>query len=424
MPCRLLLAATAVLLALAGAAPARAVVVGMGDQKASVFSDARLTGLGLRYARLIVPWDAATSEPGTVDAWLAAVGAAGMTPHVAFEHLRSDACPSARRCVVPTAAQYGAAVRRFIARWPQVRTYTTWNEANHTSQPVASRPELVAAYYDQLVAACPGCTVLAGDVLDSGSYANWLRRFVAASSSTPQLWGLHDYGDVTYGRTTGVDTVLSIVPGTLWIEETGGIVALRDDAGRTTFSTTEAAAATAIDRAFAIAATRPRVARMYFYSWQAKAYDSFDAGLVRPDGSARPSLTALARNLAGAAATTTTAAAKAPVTWRATWSKRHRRQVVLTATCRTTVVRCTGKVTATLRTRAAGAARAAFARVASRKAYATTAKRRVVSVRITLSSRAFARARRAPTRRLVLAVAATRPVPAASRVTVTLTRPQ
>lgn len=427
MPRRLLpVALFAVLvLALAVVAPVSraAVIVGMGDQKASVFSDARLTGLGLRYARLIVPWDAATSEPAAVDAWLAATRAAGMEPHVAFEHLRSDACPSARRCTVPTAAQYGAAVRRFVARWPQVRTYTTWNEANHVSQPVAARPELVAAYYDELVAACPSCTVVAGDVLDSGSYANWLRRFLAASSTTPRLWGLHDYGDVTYGRTTGADTVLSIVPGTLWIEETGGIVTLRNDAGRATFSTSESAAATAIDRAFAIAAARPRIARMYFYSWQAFANDTFDAGLVRPDGTARPSLAALQRNLAGTAAAKATTTAKAPVTWKATWSKKAKRQVVLTATCRTTVVRCAGRVTATLRTRATGAATATFARVASRKAYATTSKKRVVSVRITLSSRAFARAKRAPTRRLALTVAATRPSKATAKVTVTLTRP-
>ena len=99
-------------------------------------------------------------------------------------------------------------------------------------EPNVGRPELVAAYYDQLVAACPGCTVVAGDVLDSGSYASWLRRFVAASGGAPRLWGLHDYGDVTYGRTSGVDTVLGIVPGTLWIEETGGIVSLRDEQGR------------------------------------------------------------------------------------------------------------------------------------------------------------------------------------------------
>jgi hypothetical protein len=407
-----------VVLALAPAAAHAAVVVGIGDQKPTSFADARLRGLGLRDARLIVPWDAATSEPGAVDAWLAAVAAAGMTPHVAFEHLRTDACPG-RPCVVPTQAQYGAAVRRFVARFPQVRTYTTWNEANHASQPVASRPEAVAGYYDQLVAACPSCTVVAGDVLDSGSYANWLRRFLAASSTTPRLWGLHDYGDVTYGTTTGVDTVLSLVPGSLWVEETGGIVTLRNGAGRTTFATTEAGAATAVDRAFAIAAARPRVTRMYVYEWMAFTGDPFDAGLVRPDGTARPSLDALRRDLAGLKR-----AAPAPVRWTATWSAAHRRRVVLTARCRTTVVRCAGKVTATLRTRPGAAASATFARVATRRGYATTTAKRTASVRITLSAKAYRRARGAPTRRLVLTVVATKPSAATVRTTVSLARPR
>ena len=417
MPLRRVVLAAVVLLLAAAPAARATVVVGIGDQKASSFADARLRGLGLRDARLIVPWDAATSEPGAVDQWLAAVAAAGMTPHVAFEHLRTDDCPG-RPCVVPTQAQYGAAVRRFVARFPQVKTYTTWNEANHASQPVAGRPEAVAGYYDALVAACPSCTVVAGDVLDSGSYANWLRRFLAASSTTPRLWGLHDYGDVTYGRTTGVDTVLSLVGGALWVEETGGIVTLRNSAGRTTFATSEAGAATAIDRAFAIAAARPRVTRMYIYEWSAFAGDPFDAGLVRPDGTARPSLDALRRDLAALKPAT------APVAWRATWSAARARQVVLRATCPTTVVRCAGRVSATLRTRLGSVASATFARVASRRAYATTSVKRTILVRITLSAKAYRRARRAPTRRLVLAVAATRPSAATSKVTVSLARPR
>jgi hypothetical protein len=416
----LLLAVLALALPAPAAHAAAAVVVGLGDQKAATFSDARVRALGLRHARLIVPWDAATSEPALVDQWLAAVAAAGMEPHVAFEHLRSDRCP-ARPCVVPTQAQYGAAVRRFVARFPTVRTYTTWNEANHASQPVASRPEAVAGYYDELRAACPSCTGVAGDVLDSGSYASWLRRFLAASTTTPRLWGLHDYGDVTYNKTTGVDTVLGIVPGALWVEETGGLVQLRNSAGRTTFATTEALAASAIDRAFALAATRPRIARMYVYEWMAFPNDAFDAGLVSPDGTERPSLAALRTGLA--ALPKTVATAPAPLRWTATWSRLHRRQLVLKGTCRTTVVRCTGWITATLRTRATGAARASFARIASRRRYATTSARRTVMLRITLSSRAFRRARDAPTRRVVLAIAATRPAKATSRTVLRAARP-
>jgi hypothetical protein len=149
-----------------------------------------------------------------------------MAPHVAFEHLATDRCPG-QPCAAPTAGQHGAAIRRFVVRFPQVRNYTTWNEANHASQPVAADPEAVARYHDALRGACPACTIVAGDVLDSGSYRRWLQHFLRASTTTPRLWGLHDYGDVTYGATTGVDTVLATVPGRLWIEETGGLVVIR-----------------------------------------------------------------------------------------------------------------------------------------------------------------------------------------------------
>jgi hypothetical protein len=368
---RLLPAVTAAVALLAPAASARAVVVGLADQTPSAYSDARVRAFGLRYARLVVPWDAATSEPQAVQAWLAAVAAAGMTPHVAFEHLAGDRCPGTP-CTTPSAGQYGAAIRRFIARFPQVRTYTTWNEANHVSQPVADDPEAVAGYYEQLRAACPGCTIVAGDVLDSGSYRSWLLRFLRASATTPRLWGLHDYGDVTYGRTTGVDTVLATVPGTLWIEETGGLVSLRNAAGRQTLAVGEAAAAKAIDRAFAIAALRPRIARMYVYQWQAKATDRFDAGLVRPDGSVRPSYAALGRDLA----------AQAALRWKATWSTRRSGRLLLRVTCRAAGGVCRGRVSVAL----------AGHRVAVR-AYRTSAAHRAAGLHVDVA-RALRRSRR------------------------------
>lgn len=134
----------AVVGALVAPASAGALTVGIGDQQPSAFVDGRLRALGLRVARLTVPWDAAATEPAAVQSWLDAVAAAGMTPHVAFEHRRSDRCP-ASPCVVPSRSEYRAAVAAFHARFPQVTTFTTWNEANHQSQPVASRPEAVAA---------------------------------------------------------------------------------------------------------------------------------------------------------------------------------------------------------------------------------------------------------------------------------------
>ena len=406
---RSLLAALSCLGVLCAGPAHAAVTVGLADQKPAAFGDARARALGLKAARLIVPWDAATSEPAAVQEWLDAVAAAGLTPHVAFEHLRSDACPG-RPCTIPARATYAAAVRRFVARFPQVKTYTTWNEANHESQPVWNAPEAVAGYYDELRAACPSCTVVAGDVLDSGSYVRWLQRFRAASSTTPQLWGLHDYGDVNHATTAGVDAVLAVVPGALWIEETGGIVSLRNAIGRVTFTQSDGDAATAVDRAFAIAGARSRISRMYIYQWQARVGDRFDAGLVRPDGTTRPSYDAVVRGVAGLAATPKATPA---LTWTATWSTLVRRRLVLRARCRVAGRRCAGRVTVRL----------FGTTVAGSRAYATTAKKPVASLRITVSQKLWSRARRATTQTLRLSVRPTRPIAAASTATVKLRRP-
>jgi hypothetical protein len=391
---RLLVAVAAALLVAASAA--HAALVGLADQQPESYADPRAQALGLRHARLTVPWDAATSEPQVVATWLAAVRAAGMAPHVAFEHLATDRCPG-QPCTTPTAAQYGAAIRRFVALFPQVRTYTTWNEANHASQPVADDPEAVAAYYDALRSACPGCTIVAGDVLDSGSYRRWLQRFLSASTTTPRLWGLHDYGDVTYGRTTGVDTVLATVPGRLWIEETGGLVSLRNAAGRQTFAVAEDSAARAIDRAFAIAAANPRVTRMYVYQWRANTGDRFDAGLVRPDGAARPSYAALARDLA----------AQAALRWKATWSTRRAGRLLLRATCTTSDRVCRGRVTVAI----------AGHRIAVR-AYRTSARHPTAGLHLDVSRAALRRRHR-----IALVVRPSRPAFATHTLALTVTTP-
>ncbi|HEX8122261.1 MAG TPA: hypothetical protein VF549_13450 [Solirubrobacteraceae bacterium] len=373
----LLLLAFALLLA---PAPARAVTVGLSDQTSDAWQDGRLRALGLRHARLVVPWNAAITEPDRVAGWLAASAAAGFEPHVAFEHGRDTRCP-ASPCVYPTRAAYARAVRAFAARFPQVRTYTTWNEANHRSQPVAALPGAVAGYYEELVAACPGCTVVAADVLDSGAYVRWLQRFRAATGLRPRLWGLHNYADVTYGRTTGTDRVLAAVPGRLWIEETGGIVAIRGSA----LTTDEGRAARSIARAFALAAARPRITRMYVYHWRASASSRLDAGLVRADGTARPSLVTLAAQLG---------AQRAPLRWTA---HGRRTRLVLRARCR--VARCRGRV----------AVRLGGRRIAMR-GYRTSAAQPTATLRLRVP-RALRRVRR-----VRLTVRAAVPSPATSRV--------
>lgn len=417
--------------ALAGgaASSAQALTVGFADNKPAVYADARLRALQLPVARLIVPYDAAFSQTALVDQWLAAVAAAGMTPHVAFEHLKTDRCPGSP-CTIPSRATYAADVRAFIARWPQVRTYTTWNEANHEAQSVSNAPERVAGYYEELVAACPGCTIVAGDVLDSGGYVNWLRRFEAATTLNPQLWGLHNYGDVTYGTTTGTDNVLATVPGRLWIEETGGIVVLRNQTGRQTLPYDETRAAESIDQAFAIAEARPRIDRMYLYHWSAPANGGFDAGLVRPDNTLRPSYDEVVKNLAtlrasAAAATAKAATATATVakTLRVTvaWSTTAPRVLLVKVRCLTSGGRCTGRVTPAVRTRAKAGATTRVARLTTRS-YTTRNSARTVTLRYPVTKAVRTRVKAARTRRLAVLVRPTTPTGSPTTVTLRLAR--
>jgi hypothetical protein len=284
------------MLASASLAPTAAsgLAFGLADQNAAAFGEQRVAALGLREARLIVPWDVMATDPGPVATWLEAVRHAGLRPQVGFGARRGDACPGTP-CSTPTPRAYGEAVADFVAAFPEVRRYTTWNEANHATQPTARRPELVAEYYRRLRAVCPTCAVVGADVLDDDarSVRRWLTRF-RVRAPRARLWGLHDYGDATYGRTSGLRTVLRTVPGHVWINETGGIVRIRDAAGHPTFMATEREAAQAVRRAVRVARSSRRVTAAYIYQWQAHVGDRFDAGLVRPDGASRPSLAALA----------------------------------------------------------------------------------------------------------------------------------
>jgi len=211
--------------------------------------------------------------------------------------------------------------------------------------------------------------------------------------------------------TEGTDAVLAAVPGRLWLEETGGIVTLRNSAGRETLSTNETRAAQGIDQAFAIAATRPRITRLYVYHWQGRAGDRFDAGLIRPDGSLRPSYWRLTAHLAGQAAVTST---KIPAPrWRASWSKVDRSRLRLTVSCRATGRRCRGTVTLRVHGR----------KVATRR-YTTTVARGAQTLRVTVPKRVRQQFRRAKKPRIVLTVRSTAPAGATATVTLRVARPK
>src|SRR5215212_3149148 len=119
--------------ALAAPAAARGPVVGIGDQHPQMFTDPAFRSLGVTHSRYLLSWDWYRS-PATIartDAWMAAAHGVGVEPLIAFTR---NWRPSGQFRLAPMKL-YRTSFRRFRARYPYVRDFSAWNEANHTSQP-------------------------------------------------------------------------------------------------------------------------------------------------------------------------------------------------------------------------------------------------------------------------------------------------
>jgi hypothetical protein len=274
---------------LAGAGPARALVIGIGDQKTEMFADPRFHALDIRYARYMAGWDVLTSPWQTqeLDQWLGWARAAGVQPLVSFGHSRG---PGLRR-TLPTPSRFKYEFRRIRARYPWVTTFATWNEANHCGEPTCHRPALVAAYYNAMRRECPRCTILAAEVLDMPNMTSWVRAFRRKAHVEPKYWGLHNYIDANRLRRSGTSRLLKATRGQIWFTETGGIVARRNrSAVGFEESTRHAAIATrwVFDR---LVPMSRRITRVYLYHWNASStLDTWDSGLIGPHNNVRPAL--------------------------------------------------------------------------------------------------------------------------------------
>lgn len=281
----------------AGRAARNGPFVGISDQSPETFADQRFRDLGIRYARLITPWDAITAEPDRLDAWLQGAKAAGVEPLVAFNHKRGEHCP-AKPCTLPSVAQYRAMFQAFRAKYPWVRTVSPWNEANHQSQPTGKKPRRAAEYYNVVRSLCRGCRIVAADVLDATNLKRWLGVFKKHAQGKPRLWGLHNYSDTNRFRSRGTQALLQSVRGTVWLTETGGVVKFVTQDGKVALPQSEKRAKRAMDYMFKLAEQNAkRIKRLYVYQWKVNnVFDRFDAGVVRPDGKPRPSYDVLTLN--------------------------------------------------------------------------------------------------------------------------------
>jgi hypothetical protein len=279
--------AAALLLSLAGAAQARDPVVGIGEQKPGFFTNEHFTALGVRDVRVITAWDALSYrwQRAELDAYMAAAEEAGARVLLGFGHSRAKG----RTRTLPTPKRFRREFRRFKARYPLVRDYLTWNEANHCGQPTCRRPERAAQYFDVIASDCRGCRIVAADVLDTSELAPWLRRFVRAARHKPRIWGLHNYIDANRFYTRGTRALLRTVRGEVWFTETGGLVQRRNNS-KILFPGSEPHQAKAMRYVFRLARLSPRrIRRIYVYQrTPAGPNATWDSALLRADGVPRP----------------------------------------------------------------------------------------------------------------------------------------
>jgi Glycosyl hydrolase catalytic core len=288
----------AVLLLAAPAAEAR-YRIGVGEQRPEMFAGPAWQDLRLRQVRYLVPWDWRRSEQPEVAAFMGAARAHRQDVLITFTARRG--CYDGRRysraraCRAPSSAAYRRAVRAFDDTYPWVRTYSAWNEVNHVSQPSFGRPRVAVRYYEVLrrLARRRHFRVMAADVLDTSNMLPYLRAFLRRARGRPRLWGLHNYQDVN--RRTSGDTreMVRLVPGRVWLTETGGIVKFGETRQ---FNYSERRAANRTRWMFRLAdrygrrrrGLRATIARVYVYRWFGEPPGAhFDAGLVNPDGTPR-----------------------------------------------------------------------------------------------------------------------------------------
>jgi hypothetical protein len=283
------------LAALAVAAPASALTIGIADQKPDMFSDPRFQNSGIRFARRAVAWDARTSpgQTAALDEWMNAARAAHVDPLVSFTHSSVD------RRQLPTPERLLYEFRRFRARYSWVTEFATWNEANHCGEPTCHRPELVAAYWRKLRIACPKCKILGAEVLDMPNMTSWVKAFRRVSKVQPRYWGLHNYIDANRLRTSGTKRLLMATGSALiWFTETGGIVS-RVNRRKVTFPESASHAAIATRFVFdKLVPLSPRNTRVYLYHWNSEpGPKTWDSALIGPGGKPRPAFRVLERVL-------------------------------------------------------------------------------------------------------------------------------
>lgn len=196
-----------------------------GSYSAGFFHDTWVAGLSshISLARYVVQWnvmsgDAYPNYLAQLEAWYRDALTLGLTPEVSL---------AAYDGVLPGSyPEYRAALRALLDRFPATVYLEAWDEPNATPglpAGTAARYTLIA----QSLCRTRGCTVIAGNLLDSASMAAYEREYASAlQPASFTNWGVHPYLAV---KTRSAATVLAFkanLPGAgageqIWFTEVG-----------------------------------------------------------------------------------------------------------------------------------------------------------------------------------------------------------
>ena len=270
-------------------APAPVPAIGIGEQSPQIFSNPYFTALGVKRVRYITAWNSLHYKwsRDMLDEYLLAARAAGVEVLLGFGHARSAKRSVRRR--VPSVQVFTRAFLEYRQRYPWVKDWVTWNEANHCGEPTCHKARRVARFYNSMRRNCPGCRVVGADVLDTPTMGPWIREFKRTARKDKMIWGLHNYIDANRFRTSGTRELLDLTRrGQVWFTETGGLV-VRRNRSKIAFPGNESHAAAATRQVFRLAALSSRVRRIYLYHWQpsTSALPTWDSALLDRRGKPR-----------------------------------------------------------------------------------------------------------------------------------------
>jgi hypothetical protein len=256
--------------------------VGVSDNGAAMFTSSAFQSLHAQTARDMVFWNVAVMKNKKylklTRAWITAAQNAGVTPLISF---------TGNGNYIPSVKVYTAAVKAFMRDFPQVKTYTPWNEPDWIYRPaLADHPTLAAAYFNVLARHCHHCTIVAGDVYrPSSQLGSWIRAYARGLHYRPAAWALHPYDDIRAHTTAQVRTMMRYTKGQIWLTEISGV----ERRGHWQFKNQNVFGANHDERfLFGLPKRFHRITRIYHYQWQGTPAAPWDSGLLGPGGRPRP----------------------------------------------------------------------------------------------------------------------------------------